>query len=110
MQALTVEALYADKREPLDLELLTDEVSLGRAIEAPTLSSAGLILTGFKERMPKGRLQVLGETEVSYLRSLDAADLDDVLDRLFSIDMPALMVTKGLDVPARLLDRAAGLG
>jgi HPr kinase/phosphorylase len=110
MQALTVEALYADKREPLDLELLTDEVSLGRAIEAPTLSSPGLILTGFKERMPKGRLQVLGETEVSYLRSLDAADLDDVLDRLFSIDMPALMVTKGLDVPARLLDRAAGLG
>ena len=33
MQALTVEALFADKREPLNLELLTDEVSLGRTVE-----------------------------------------------------------------------------
>jgi HPr kinase/phosphorylase len=106
MQSLTVEALFADKREPLDLELLTDEVSLGRTIEGPTLSSPGLILTGFNERMPRGRLQVLGETEVSYLRSLPADDLDAVLERLFSIDMPAVLVTKALQVPDRLLAEA----
>ena len=110
MQALTVEALYADKREPLDLDLLTADAPLSRAIEAPTLSSPGLILTGFNQRLPRGRLQVLGETEVSYLRSLEADGLDPVLERLFSIEMPALVVTKGLEVPDELLEAAAERG
>jgi HPr kinase/phosphorylase len=103
VQKLTVEAFYADKKQPLGLELLTTEVPLGRTIEGPSLSSPGLILTGFDERVPAGRLQVLGETEVSYMRSLSGEDLGFVLERLFSIEMPALVVTKGLEVPDRLL-------
>ncbi len=107
MRKLTVETFHADKKQSLGLELLTGEASLARTIEGPTLSSPGLILTGFDERVPEGRLQVLGETEVSYLRSLDRAGLEAALERLFSIAMPAVVVTKGLEVPARLLELAA---
>ncbi|MFP4622756.1 MAG: HPr(Ser) kinase/phosphatase [Gemmatimonadota bacterium] len=107
MQTLTVETLYADKRTPLDMELLTPEIPLGRAIEDPSVSSPGLLLTGFDERLPRGRLQVLGETEVAYIRSLSDGDMDTVLDRLFQLEMPALVVTKRLDVPRSLLDAAA---
>jgi hypothetical protein len=74
---LTVGILYEDKREPLDLELLTNG-SLDRPIADPSLSSPGLILSGFNDRVPHGRLQVLGETEVAFLRSRDPATLDDV--------------------------------
>ncbi len=107
MEKLTVDTLYADKRESLGLEILTPNVPLNRVVEGPTLSSPGLILTGFDKRMPSGRLQVLGETELSYLRSLDAEELERVLDRLFAIPMPGVVVTKGLEVPDRLLEQAA---
>jgi HPr kinase/phosphorylase len=102
---LTVGTLYEDKREALDLELLT-KGSLDRAIESPSLSSPGLILSGFNDRVPQGRLQVLGETEVAFLRSRDDAALENVLAQLFSTEMPALMITKAMEVPARLLEAA----
>ncbi len=107
---LTVEELYADKREALGIELLTPNLSLSGAIEGPSLSSPGLILTGFNERMPKGRLQVLGETEVSYIRSLEPDELKTVLSRLFGLSMPALVITKGLKVPEPLLKEAVARG
>jgi len=106
---LTVETLFEDKREALDLEVLTG-ATLDRPVEAPTLSSPGLILSGFDDRVPRGRLQILGETEVAFLRSRDEESLDAVLKRLFSIDAPALIITKGLDVPPRLLAAAADHG
>ncbi len=107
MQTLTVEALYADKREPLEIELVTPDIPLTGEVEGPSLSSPGLILTGFDERMPKGRLQVLGETEIAYIRSLEDGEVEEVLDRLFALEMPALIVTKGMSVPPRLLDAAS---
>jgi HPr kinase/phosphorylase len=110
VQTLTVEALYADKREPLGIELLTPDIPLTGTVEGPSPSSPGLILTGFDERMPRGRLQVLGETEMAYLRSLDEGDVDETLERLFALEMPALIVTKGLSVPPRLLNEAVARG
>lgn len=106
MEKLTIDTLYADKRESLELEILTPNVPLSRVLEGPSLSSPGLILTGFDERMPSGRLQVLGETELSYLRSRSPEELEQVLDRLFEIPMPGVVVTKGMNVPNRLVERA----
>lgn len=107
---LSIEEFFADKRESLGLELMTPDLPLKATIEGPSLSSPGLILTGFNERVPKGRLQVLGETEVSFIRSLKGGELDTVLDRLFDLNMPALIITKGLKVPDRLLDEAVARG
>ncbi len=109
MPKLTIETLFEDKRESLDLEVLND-APLDRPVEAPTLSSPGLILSGFEDRVPRGRLQILGETEVAFLSSHDEESLEDVLRRLFSIGAPALVVTKGLDVPPRLLAAASEHG
>jgi HPr kinase/phosphorylase len=102
---ITVETFFEDKRDALDLEVVVGD-SLDRPIEAPSLSSPGLILSGYDARVPQGRLQILGETELSFLRSRAPADLDAVLARLFSIDMPALVVTKAMDVPPALLEAA----
>ncbi|HSH44237.1 MAG TPA: HPr(Ser) kinase/phosphatase [Longimicrobiales bacterium] len=106
MKTLSLEAFLSDKRGPLALEVLAGNVARARAIDNPSVSSPGLILTGFTERAPAGRLQVLGETEVAFLYSLSAADLDRALERLFSLDLPAVVITKGQDVPERLLEVA----
>jgi HPr kinase/phosphorylase len=49
---------------------------------------------------------VLGETEVTYLATLDAAGLERALEALLACDCPVLFVTKGLDVPDDLVARA----
>jgi HPr kinase/phosphorylase len=103
---LTIEDLYRTKREVLQLELLTPDCTLGRPIESPTVSSPGLVLAGFTDRFLTGRLQVLGETEMRFLQSLEAERLREALDGFLALGMPALFVAKHLDVPPLLVELA----
>lgn len=106
MSTLAVADLFRAKQHKLELELLTPDAQLERPIESPTLSSPGLVLAGFHDRYLRGRIQVLGETEIRYLQSLDAHRLHDVLDSFLQLHMPALFVTKRLEVPALLVELA----
>ena len=62
--------LLARRGDPLQLESLTGETGLDRALPQPDIASPGLALAGYVERFVPTRLHVLGETEVSYLTSL----------------------------------------
>lgn len=106
MTKLAVEELFRTKERALELELLTPGCTLKREIESPTLSSPGLVLAGFSDRFLRGRLQVLGETEIRWLNSLDVLTLRETLDAFLDLQMPALFVTKSLDVPPLLLESA----
>ncbi|MEX0907191.1 MAG: HPr kinase/phosphorylase, partial [Gemmatimonadota bacterium] len=106
MKALTVEDIYRSKGPTLGLELLTPDVDLQREVDSPTLSSPGLVLAGFRERFLRGRLQVLGETEIKFLFSLDDVRQRAALDGFLRLQMPALFVTKGLEVPPALIEMA----
>ena len=108
--ALTVGELLEFKRDRLQLELLTEDVSLDRRIEDADISSPGLALAGFLERVPAGRPQVFGETEMTYLGTLEVEAQGDRLRALFSFGIPALFVTKGQDVPRHFLDAAIECG
>jgi HPr kinase/phosphorylase len=106
MKKLTVADLFRSKAESLQLELLTPECPLDRVIESPTLSSPGLVLAGFRDRYLRGRLQVLGETEIRFLHSLDLAKQRETIDAFLQLQIPALFVTKHPDLPAPLRDLA----
>lgn len=106
MAALTVEDLLRRRGEALQLELLTDPSYLSRTIEEPSISNPGLVLAGYVDRFPSGRIQVLGETEVSFLLSLGADGLYGALTTFFGLEMPAVFVTKGLDVPPQAIELA----
>jgi HPr kinase/phosphorylase len=107
---ITVAELFRSKQQSLELELLTPDCTLARDIESPTLSSPGLVLAGFRDRYLKGRLQVLGETEVRFLYSLDEAKQRETIEAFLHLQIPALFVTKKLEVPATLLALAAQHG
>jgi HPr kinase/phosphorylase len=106
VKPITVAELLEVKRETLGLELLNENADLTLTVESPTISNPGLILAGFRDRFPKGRVQVLGETEVHYLRSLDATTLAASTRAFFSLPMPAVVITKGLEVPAAVIASA----
>lgn len=107
---LTVGELLGVKRERLQLEVLTPEMSLDRPVEDPDISSPGLSLTGFTERVPSGRMQVFGETEMTYLATLDVASQEDRLRGLFAFPIPAVFVTKGQEVAPHFLQIATEAG
>jgi HPr kinase/phosphorylase len=110
VKKLTVDELFRTKEQVLGLELLTADCTLEREIESPTLSSPGLVLAGFRDRYLRGRLQVLGETEIRYLFSLDEAQQREKIDGFLHLQIPALFVTKSLEVPATLLQTATEHG
>ncbi|HEX2095049.1 MAG TPA: HPr(Ser) kinase/phosphatase [Longimicrobiaceae bacterium] len=110
MRALTVEELLRIKRDALALELLTDERGLERTIPGPDISSPGLVLTGYTERFPAERMQVLGETEISFLESLDEERRRQAIEVFFSFNLPVVFITKGQAPPEPLIQVANDRG
>jgi HPr kinase/phosphorylase len=107
---LVVRDLLERKRESLSLDLLAGEDHLHRVIPGPETGSPGLVLSGYTERFPEGRIQVLGETEITYLRSLEAEQRRDAVELLLGFDVPVLFVTKGLEPPDALVEGASREG
>jgi HPr kinase/phosphorylase len=97
---ITVEDLLRNKREALELELVDDSSDLTRTIGSATISSPGLVLAGFTDRFPRDRIQVLGETEIRFIRSLPPDTQRATLEAFFALGMPAVVVTKNQRIPA----------
>lgn len=106
MEALKVADLLARKADALGLRLLTAAASAEREITTPEVMSPGLVLAGFDERFSYVRSQVLGETEISYLGSLSQEERGAAVERFLSYDIPVVFITKGLDPPPGLVERA----
>ena len=102
--------LLARKGDPLQLEALTGDVGLDREIPSPEASSPGLVLAGYTARFAADRLHILGETEIAYLGSLDAAARHRALETFFGFELPAVIVTKSQKPPAELLALARAKG
>src|SRR4051812_42648687 len=109
---LTVGKLLERMRDALQLEHVPGTDGLERIIENPDVSSPGLAVAGFVQRFPSTRLQVLGETEIMYLRSLESAPRRKQLETFFSFDIPCVFITKGQEALPDLIEFAskAGIG
>jgi HPr kinase/phosphorylase len=105
-EPVTVARLYESLRDRLQLELVGSEEGLSREITSSEASSPGLVLAGYTERFVPNRVQVLGETEISYLASRSDAERRRVADTFFSFAVPVVFVTKAQDLPPGVLDAA----
>ncbi len=103
---LRLRDLVEGSGDPLQLECLTGSLGLDRFLPDAEVASPGLALAGFTTRFIASRVHVLGETEITYLASLDAERRKAALEGFFAFDVPVLFVTKGLQVPAELLELA----
>src|SRR5207249_4905740 len=105
-----VRDLLERKGDPLQLETLTGDVGLDRLIPTPEASSPGLVLAGYTQRFAAHRIHILGETEITYLASLDGSGRRRSLETLFDFDIPCVVITKGQEAPAELLGLARAKG
>jgi len=109
-RSLSVGQFLERSGDSLQLEDLGEGRGLDRTIPGAEISSPGLALAGYVDRFVGERLQVLGETEVTYLASIDGAQRDRILTAFFNFPLPAIIVTKGQDLPPGLAEGAARTG
>ena len=109
--SLTVREFLEIRGQSLQLTVRTSsERALDREIVKGEISSPGLALAGFTERFARGRIQVLGETEVAYLHSLDEERCRTVVETVLSFESPVVIITKTQEPPAILLAVAERVG
>ena len=107
---LTVRQFYEDEHDELRLTLLTDPLHLGRLITQKDLHRPGLALAGFLELFTHDRIQVLGNTEISFLRSLSPDKCRQAFEHVFQFELPSIVITNSNEPVDPLLELADKAG
>ena len=85
IEFITVRDLFTDNKDRLKLKLVSSENGFNRKITKPDIHRPGLALSGFTDLFTYDRIQVLGNTEMRYLRSLTETKLSKSIDHLKKI-------------------------
>ncbi len=82
------------------------EAGLERVVTHPRVQKSGLVLVGHTQGIIATRVQVLGETEISFLEGLDPSTRDARVAFLFSLGFSLVVVTRGVAPLAELQKHA----
>lgn len=107
---VTVGELVEDKRLGLGLTLLAGQAGMGRPIRHPRVQKSGLALAGHFYGVVPTRVQVLGETELSFLETL-ATDARSAAARgFFSLGLSCVVLTRRDEAPKAIVQAAEATG
>jgi HPr kinase/phosphorylase len=105
-QSVTVLEFSGARALGLDLVVLEGHDGMGNEIRSPRIQKLGLALAGFAGYIHPGRVQVLGASEMNYLRILAPEARSVAIRRLHGQGITCIVVTKGLEPPNELLQLA----
>ncbi|HEY0510937.1 MAG TPA: HPr(Ser) kinase/phosphatase [Thermoanaerobaculia bacterium] len=94
--AVPVAELMGEELSYLRLSVLSGESHLDNAITHPRVQKPGLAFAGYYAYIKPGRVQIIGESEAEYLKTLDEEERRERLDRITSLPVPVFVITKGL--------------
>ncbi len=110
MVDVTVAELIADSRLSVKLTRLAGESGLGRPIRHPRVQKSGLALAGHYYGVVPTRVQVLGETELSYLEAMTAEHRGEAARGFFSLGLSCVVVTRREEAPRAIVQAAEATG
>jgi HPr kinase/phosphorylase len=93
---VTVERFYTDQAEALGLKLMAGAKGLKRIIREPTVNRPGLVLSGFTRYFANKRVQVVGNAEAYFLKSLTQEERTKRYEMLFSYKIPCVVFSRNL--------------
>ncbi len=102
MDAIRVGALLDDQRFDLRLTLVAGKQGLSRRLSSARIQKPGLVLAGFTEYLHKERMQVFGNTEMSYLKTMPRDRKIEALRAFFGAEIACLVVTKDIEIPPEM--------
>src|SRR5262245_33415253 len=90
-ELVTVERFYTDQADKLQLRLLAGANGLHRIIREPTVNRPGLALAGFTKYFANKRVQVFGNAETHFLKSLSKHRRIQRYKELFGYKIPCVV-------------------
>ena len=93
MSELTIKDLLSTYGQQLRLKLIAGAKGLQRTINNSDIHRPGLALTGFVELFTLDQVQLLGNTEVEYLRSLSPDRRRQALEIIYQFNIPCVVLT-----------------
>jgi HPr kinase/phosphorylase len=97
-------------RKDLRLSAANGIIGAEKEIFNSEINRPGLALAGFTGRFTPNRIQILGETEYTYLASLSAEARVAASEHVLSFGVPCVIITKTLQPPRELLEVADKYG
>jgi HPr kinase/phosphorylase len=107
VSSITVGDFYEHHREALGLELISTTHDLTRQIREPAVNRPGLALAGFLSYFARKRIQILGNSELSYLEKLPPLRQRARFRRLCKEEIPCLVISRNRHIAPELMELAA---
>lgn len=92
---LTVRELIADPGLGVDVTVVAGAAGLDRPIRHARIQKSGLALAGHFHGIVPTRIQIFGQTELSYLHRLSRAERAAAVRGFFDLDLSCVVLTQG---------------
>lgn len=102
--------MFADTRLGLTIGSIVGRAGEGAYVRHNRVQRVGLALAGHFHGVVPDRLQVCGETEVSFLRTLSPQRRSEAVSAFLSLNVCAVIVTGGFELPIEMIEAADNVG
>src|SRR5262250_527097 len=109
-ELVTVERFYTQQASALQLKLVAGASGLKRIIREPTVNRPGLALAGFIRYFASKRVQVIGNAESHFLKSLSPEERAARYNMLFTHKIPCVVFCRGFGPDKHFLQAAEEAG
>jgi HPr kinase/phosphorylase len=92
-----VAELLGEELGYLELRILSGESHLDNPVTHPRVQKPGLAFAGYYAYIKPGRVQIIGESETEYLKTLDEDERRERLETIASLPVPVFVITKGIE-------------
>jgi len=103
---VTVERFYTHHASSLELNLIAGASGLKRIIREPTVNRPGLVLSGFTRYFAFKRVQVIGNAEAYFLKSISGEERTKRYKEFFGYKIPCVVFSRSMH-PDKLFLQAA---
>ncbi len=91
-----VRELLSPELSDLQLRVLSGDSHLDNWISHPRVQKPGLAFAGYYAYIKPGRVQIVGESETEYLKTLDDEERHRRFEHITSLPVPVFVITKGI--------------
>lgn len=98
MPQISIGKMLEDYSDQLSLSSVAGQEGIGNTLSTSDVHRPGLALAGFLGLFTFDRVQVMGNTEMLYLSSLDPDVCRQTLETIFQFDIPCMVITDGNEV------------
>jgi HPr kinase/phosphorylase len=107
---VSIAEMVEEEAGSLQLELVAGRAGLDRRVYLARVQRPGLALTGYTDYIAYGRVQIVGSSEIGYLRKLTPRRRSTILAKLCRCRISCFVLTRGLSPPRELVSAAEAAG